>query len=247
LLVIPFLKQLRKFRLLTFTLLFSFLLLLIARGKFYYYMPIILGLIPLGSAIIEHWFRELRVVIYAYIVILCIVGVLLLPHGMPLLKLENYISWYSLEKNEDQKTILRFDNYYSWEVWDPIMESVKMIYENLGPEEQSNCLIWGRHYAQAGAVNLLGRRYKLPRAFSFHSSYFEWVPEFQSGISVIAIADPNWTKQSYLRYFNEVEEIDVIENPYGTFANFDYHTVFLCKDSKYNSTQFKALFKDEIY
>lgn len=65
---------------------------------------------------------------------------------------------------------------------------------NLTPEEKKRCFVWGRHYSMAGGVNLLGSKYNLPHCFSFHGSFYKWVPEFANDIVVIAISESNWEK-----------------------------------------------------
>ena len=62
----------------------------------------------------------------------------------------------------------------------------------------------------AGAMNLLGKKYGLPQAFSLHSS-FEWMPEFDKGAVIIAIGESNWLEQHWGEYFKYVEEIGIVE------------------------------------
>ena len=245
--VIPFSKQFRPYVLLSSTMLISFLVLFIARGKSYYYLPIILGAIPLAAVYLESLLWKRKWIIYIYLSVLMITAVYLLPHAVPLLKLERYISLYGMDKNHDENIPLQFDNYYFEELWYPILRTVKDCYESLTEEEKQKCLVWGRHYAHAGAINLFARRYNLPQAFSFHSLCYTWIPGFSRDAIVIAIADKGWTKQHYLKYFDEVHEIKVIKNPYALNENWSLHTIFLCRKLKYNSSELCQLFKDEIY
>ena len=245
--VIPFSKQFRPYVLLSSTMLISFSVLFIARGKSYYYLPIILGLIPLSAVYFESLLRNRKWIIYTYLSILMIIGTYLLPHAMPLLKLERYISFYGKDKNDVENISLQFDNYYFEELWNPILKSVKECYENLPEEEKQNCLVWGRHYSHAGAINLFTRKYNLPQAFSLHSSYYAWVPEFSRDATIIAIADKGWTKQNYLKYFDDVQELKAIKNPYALNENWSLHTIFLCRKLKYNSSELCQFFKNEIY
>lgn len=48
--------------------------------------------------------------------------------------------------------------------------------ENSNSKKQ-NCMIWGKHYGQAGAVNLLGSNFHLPKAFSYHGSFYSRTPK----------------------------------------------------------------------
>lgn len=145
------------------------------------------------------------------------------------------------------KVPLQFDNYYFEELWNPILETVKDCYDNLSEEEKRNCLIWGRHYSHAGGINLLGRKDSLPHTFSFHSSCYSWVPEFTNEATIIAIADKGWTNQQYLKYFDEVQELHIIKNPYALNESWSLHTIYLCRKLKYTSSELREMFKNDIY
>lgn len=247
LIIIPFHHQYRKYRLLSFSLLFALISLLLAKGKFYYFFLIVAGLIPFASVYFVNLFRDQKWILYSFIGILCIFGIWLVPHMLPVLKLEKYIALYGIKQNEHGKIPLPYANYYSYKIWPQILYTVKETYDNLTEKEQKNCLVWGRHYSYAGGINLLGKKYGLPKAFSFHSSYYAWVPEFSKDITIIAIGESDWTKQHYEHYFEEVERVGVIENPYAKKPSWFNHNIYLCKKLKYNSTELKILFKDEIY
>ena len=89
----------------------------------------------------------------------------------------------------------------------------------------------------AGAMNLLGKKYGLPQAFSLHSS-FEWMPEFDKGAVIIAIGESNWLEQHWSEYFKYVEEIGIVEE-----REYNYR-IFLCKGLKYNSVEFKRFIEN---
>jgi len=247
LIITPFVVQFKKYRLTIFTLLFAFLLLFIAKGKTYYYFPIILGLLPLGTVLFEQLLHKQKWILVSYLILVCSSGIYLLPHGIPILPLDEYIKIYHFKKNSNNKIPLPFENYYSAEIWNQMLEKVDSTYKNLPVAEQKNCLIWGRHYSQAGGINLLGKKYGLPHEFSFHSSFYCWVPNFSTNISIIAISDANLKKDYWLQYFNEVKEICTIENQYASDYKWYCQHLFLCRKLKYNSDELKALFKNEIF
>lgn len=116
-------------------------------------------------------------------------------------------------------------------------------YIELPSEEQEKCFILGRHYSMAGAMNLLGKKYGLPQAFSLHSS-FEWMPEFDKGAVIIAIGESNWLEQHWSEYFKYVEEIGIVENKYASKESEYNYRIFLCKGLKYNSVEFKRFIEN---
>jgi hypothetical protein len=247
LVILPFKNNFKNFRLPLITLVFSFALLLLAKGKSYYFFPIVLGLIPFGATYFELLLKPKKVILTIYLSLLVSVGLFLLPHGIPLLKLESYIKTFQLKPNRDNKIPLTFENYYSAENWNRILNAVNKTYTSLSEEEKKKCLIWGRHYSMAGGINLLGSKNKLPLAFSMHSSFYCWVPDFSKDVLVIAISESNWDKDKWEHYFSDVQEIEVIENRFASAPNWYQYRIFLCKKLKYNSTELKELFKKEIF
>jgi hypothetical protein len=247
LLIVPFAFKYRKFRFVAFPLFFAFLLLLAARGKSYYYFPIILCVLPFGAVYAEQLFGKRKWILTSYLAILVLFGLLILPRGVSVLPLDKYIRFYQIKPNSDNKIPIDFENYYSKSIWDQVLTSVSRTYKSLPLNEQKECLVWGRHYSQAGGINLLGVKWGLPKAFSFHSSFYNWVPGFSDKITVIVIADPAWDKDHWLRFFNEVEQVSIIPNPYNADLKWDYQRVYLCRKLKYNSAQLKEIFKNEIY
>lgn len=243
LLVIPFHSRFRTFRLPAGALFFSFILLFAAQGKWYYFFPIILGLLSFGAVYFEHLFSHRKWIIYAYTFLLAAAGLYLLPHGLPVLKLEKYVELYQLKPNKDYKIPLAFDNYYSTEIWNQTLDLVHRTYTTLSPPEKEKCLVWGRHYSMAAGINLLGKKHGLPPAFSLHPS-FEWVPPFDKDVVMITIGESNWLKQNWEEYFESVEEVGVVVNKYAGKATEYEYPIFLCKKLKYDQSGLMQLFKD---
>lgn len=245
--VFPLIPEFKKYRLASFSLLSAFILLFIAKGKTYYYFPIILGVLPLGAVFFERLLQHRKALLIVYVVILVFFGIVILPKGMPILPLDKYVKLYKLKKNSDNKIPLTFENYYSKGIWDQLLVSVDSTFRNLPATEQKSCLIWGRHYSQAGGINLLGRKYGLPPAISFHSSYYKWVPDFPANLTMIVISDYSWDKEHWLRYFSDVQEVDRIENLYASDKEWYVQHVFLCRNLKYSSDELKVKFRNQIF
>lgn len=247
LLVVPFIPRFKKLRLVTFALLFTFILMFIAKSKAYYYFPVILATFPFGAIFFEQLFPKRKMVLVFYLSILCLFGIVLLPNGMPILPLDKYISMYHLKKDNDNRVPLPFENYYSAAIWNQILQKVDSTYKNLPAAEQKECFIWGRHYSQSGGINLLGKKYNLPMAFSFHGSCFKWVPDFSKNATIIVISDFSWDKEHWLRFFYDVQEVGIITNPYAPDYEWHKQHIFLCRKLQYKSEELKQIFKNEIF
>ena len=225
---IPFISKFKRYKLISFALCCSFVFLFCAKGKWYYFFPVVIGAIPLGTVFFERLLQKRKWIIYAYLTVLGLTGVYLLPQGIPIIKLQRFIELYHKKPNKDGKIHLAFDNYYSNEIWTRILNVVNKTYIELSSEEQEKCFILGRHYSMAGAMNLLGKKYGLPQAFSLHSS-FEWMPEFDKGAVIIAIGESNWLEQHWGEYFKYLEEIAIVENNYASKESEYNYRMFLSK------------------
>ena len=247
LLAAPFLKRFKTVLLPLLTLSISFLLLILSKGKSYYFFPILLSIIPFGAVYVEHKVQSIRWIGFSYLSLLIAVGILILPFGVPILKIDDFTRIYNLKPNSDNKIPIVFENYYSTKNWNRILNSVKQTQNRLNINERKNCLVWGRHYSLAGGINLLGSKLQLPHAFSFHSSFYSWVPDFNKEITIIAISESNLEQEYWQQYFESVEEIDVIDNHFASDKNWYNYRVFLCKKIRYNSDELKRIFKDQIF
>jgi len=67
------------------------------------------------------------------------------------------------------------------------MSALKSVYDSLELESKEDIIIWGKHYAQAGAVQFFKEEYVLPEAFSLHGSLYNWVPNGDMPQTVIAL------------------------------------------------------------
>ncbi|UCE62024.1 MAG: hypothetical protein JSU63_09925, partial [Phycisphaerales bacterium] len=68
------------------------------------------------------------------------------------------------------------NEYYAMCGWENQVETVARVYAGLTLDDQAKCSIWAGNYAEAGAIDFLGRRYGLPGAISGHNSYHMWGP-----------------------------------------------------------------------
>ena len=111
--------------------------------------------------------------------------------------------------------------------WPEMAETVAGVYNNLPPEVRAHTAIFGQNYGQAGAINLFGPRYGLPRAISGHQSYFLWGPQGATGESMIVMAD---RQENLERVFTSVRKVAHLSHPYSMpYEQFD---IFYCTGIK---------------
>lgn len=236
------------FKPLAFSITLSFLLLLFTNGKAYYFFPIILTILPFGGVFWEQFLEEKGKWIMYPITILLLFGSILIPFGMPVYsfsKMLNSIQKYEPQKVEGGKYAVRYDEYYTKEKWKTTMTELQKVYVNLPENEKQNCLIWGKHYGQAGAINLLGKEYNLPKAFSYHGSFYSWTPNGEIPNTVIALSYQ--VGDFFNPYFTEVILVKSIYNPYADNEEELYQRIYICRKPKQNFEKVKKLFKNRIF
>lgn len=233
---------------LAFSIILSIVFLSFMNGKPYYFYPIILTMIPFGALFWEKIILpKKKWVIYPIIILLLFSGVLI-PFGMPVYSFDRYISKiYPFEKKqiEGGKYAVNYDEYYTKEKWAKTMQQLKTVYDSLPANEKQNCLIWGKHYSQAGAVNLLGVDYNLPKAFSYHGSFYSWTPKGEMPNTTIALSYR--VGDFFTPYFEEVKLVRTIYNPFSYNEEELYQRIYVCKKPKQNFNKMSEIFKKRIF
>lgn len=217
-------------------------------GKPYYFYPIILTIIPFGGIFWEQITLKKRKWVIYPVTILLFLGAALIPFGMPVYTLNHYLeSVYKYEKKniEGGKYAVKYDEYYTKEKWKETMEQLKSVYDSLPANEKQNCKIWGKHYGQAGAVNLLGADYNLPKAFSYHGSFYSWTPRGQMPHTIIALSYR--VGDFFTPYFGEVKLVRTIYNPYSDNEEGLYQRIYICQKPKQDFDRMQELFKTRIF
>jgi hypothetical protein len=112
--------------------------------------------------------------------------------------------------------------------WDEMVQAVAKAYASVPPAERADTAIFANNFAEAGAVDLIGPRYGLPKAISGHQSYWLWGPRSYTGQTVIVLGD---TPEGAGEWFNEVTVIAQLHNPYA--APWENRPVLLCRSPKH--------------
>ena len=111
--------------------------------------------------------------------------------------------------------------------WEEMAATVARVYNGLPPEVRPKTAIFGQNYGQAGAVDLFGAKYGLPKAISGHQSYWYWGPRDYTGESMIVMND---RREVLERKFDFVEKVARVEHPYS--MPYEHFDVFYCRGLK---------------
>jgi hypothetical protein len=228
----------------------SMVLLALSNGKAYYYFPIMLTLMPLGTVHMEKvLFSKRKWTFYPIVGLQLVSGLLLVPFGLPVHPLETYL--VKIHPHEDNGVVeggrysVPFEERYSQLLWPETMAKLQKVIGALPQSDQGDVLIWGKHYRQAGAVNLLGKAYGLPKAFSLHGSFYSWLPDGEMPTTVVALS---YADADFFRpYFAEVILVERIANAYADEREKLVQYIFVCKGPKLRFDQLKLLFAERIF
>lgn len=239
------------YRPLAVSIVISVLALAVSKSKAYYFFPVVLTLLPFGAI----WFEQKILargrawILYPTAALMLLSGVALTPYGMGILPPAAFLK-YAHVKKEDGHYHFAFDcqEYFSRQKWDNTLTALRAVYDSLPPAEQQSCLIWGKHYSQAGAVNLMGQAYGLPAAFSYHGSFYLWAPPAgEMPHTVIAFTNDEAGIDFFQGFFGSVIPVKRVFNPYAMFDKDLWQTIYICKDPKQNFAGMKASFKARVF
>ncbi len=229
-------KENKKYRILPVIYLSVIVLFLFQNAKPYYMSVLIPLIIALGAAAVDLLTKsKLKFWLKTVMIIIILPGYLWsVPLVLPVLSVDDYISYADYfgmkpSSGENHDLGLLPQHYADRFGWDEIVEAVKEAYDKLNEEEKQKALVFGQNYGEAGAVNLLGRKYGLPPAISSHNSYWLWgyPPDFTG--DVLIVIGSNMEDNS--RFFESVEHVSTASNKYAMPYENNL-PVFICRDLK---------------
>ena len=221
----------RAFRALGWACLFTAAVIAILNPRVYYLFPAFPILFAAGGVQFESWLQRpaLR---FAYAGLISATGAILAPFSIPVLPVESYIRYAkalhmqqpAIESHQLGPLPQLFADQFGWE---EMVATVARVYNGLPPEIRAKTAIFGQNYGQAGAIDLYGPKYGLPKAISAHQNYFFWGPRDYTGESMIILDD---RPERLAEVFDHFEKVAHVEHPYSMpYQHFD---VFYCRGMK---------------
>src|ERR1700691_4071548 len=200
----------RRWRVLGLIFAVFFVLMEVAHGKNYYVFPIYPMMFVGGAVAIERIMSRttnrgpepaestkraarVRIAIRTAVVVIIILGTIpALPLATWLLPPERLLAYEDAIGIKPAKTEVHHDSLLPQPIadqfgWPELVREVAATYDSLSPEERAQTGIWAGNYGEAGAVNLFGPQYGLPRAYSRHQNHWYWGPPPQAYKNLIVI------------------------------------------------------------
>jgi len=192
---------------------------LVLKGKFYYVAPVYPIVFAPGAVSLERltaepatkWFRPV------YALTMLLVGALIAPTAIPLLSIKGYIAYtkklgIQQQKFENQPESQLPQIYADMVGWEERVKIVANYVHSLPPDEQKITAIGASNYGDAGAVDLFGSKYGLPKAISTASNYRIWGPREYTGESLILMDEGS--PEKYEGHCKSLKLVARPDNPY---------------------------------
>ncbi len=169
---------------------------------------------------------------HTYLAILVIGGAVLAPMMLPVLPVDDFLTYQRTLGIETPKTEVGhvgplpqwFGDMFGWP---EMVETVAKVYNNLPPQERAKAAIAAENYGEAGAIDFFGPGYGLPKAISGHQNYYLWGPRNYTGEVLILLG---WSKEESERFCGSIEESEKVGHPYA--MSYEHYTILICRDLK---------------
>jgi hypothetical protein len=224
----------RRWRVLGLTFAVFFILMEVAHGKPYYVFPIYPMVLAGGAVVFEKWLANRPNWTRATVVALILLASIpLLPLVAWILPPERLLAYQSAIGIKPAKDEVHHESLLPQVVadqfgWPEMVSEISGIYNSLSPEDRAQTGIWAGNYGEAGAVNLFGPHYGLPRAYSRHQNHWYWGPPPQVYKNLIVI---QW-------------DVNDVRDNCTSFQAFDHYQrfgmgeenrpIYLCRGTKFD-------------
>lgn len=157
----------RRYRMLALMYLVPLALFAVGKGRFYYTAGVYPMLLAMGAVLAEQWLRTIprwsRITIECvYFAAFTFVSVFVCAMIMPLAS-SGPLKDYALQNSSDLREEIG---------WNELVQTVARIRDSLPPDEQAHLGVTTANYGEYGAIDILGRAYRLPEPIGTTNS--EW-------------------------------------------------------------------------
>lgn len=229
-------KEGKRFRFLGIAYLVLLALMIYLKAKDYYLAPIYPMLFAAGAVWWEMVFeriKSIRFLKYALPVLMIALGLFVLPMALPILPVEALIKYQETTGIKPPKAEVSHEGvlqqvYGDQFGWREMVEKVAEVYNSLPLEEREKAAIFASNYGEAGAIDLFGQKYGLPKAISSHQSYFLWGHRGASGEVLIVLGERK--RENAEKNCQSVEEKTEVNHPYS--MSEEKYKILICRQTK---------------
>ena len=220
-------KHLKKYRAIGIATIVIFCTMWLLNSKPYYVFAIYPVLFAGGAVKLEFLLLKRPVWIYLIAAVILVPSLYFIPELTPILPIEKYVDYAQLEEEENGRVLLTGD-YADMFGWEEQVKLVDSVYQSLDSTEKNNCVLWAENYGEAGALNILGKKYDLPNVISRHGSFWTWGYGNKDADVWISIGNENASVESV---FEEVELVKIITHKYAIGEENEI-PLYICRKPK---------------
>lgn len=224
----------RRFRPLGWAVLVTLTVFILTKGKDYYVTPAFATLLAAGGVALEGWTQTgRRRLLRPVLVSLFVLSTAFLPFGLPILPVERLLAYQErlgigLPTSEKAHARAALPHHFAWQFgWEEMVATVARVYQELPPEERARAAIIGNNFGEAGAIDLLGPKYGLPKAIGTHQSYWLWGPRDYDGSVAIVLGD---RVEGLKRWCGDVQVAAELHHPLT--AVWENGPVLVCREPR---------------
>jgi 4-amino-4-deoxy-L-arabinose transferase-like glycosyltransferase len=213
----------RKYRLLGWMFVLTFILFVVAQARSYYLGPLYPALLAGGSVVWERWVetstRKWAFLVQGVTWLLVLSSAVLSFALFTPIATINSALWNTTGKIQD--------NFKEEIGWTDLVGTVARVYDSVPASERAGTGIIVGNYGEAGAINLLGQKYGLPSAVSgTNSAWYRSYPEKNPQTLIAVGLDDDFLKE----HFERCELVAHNSNPYGVVneESRDHPDIYLC-------------------
>ncbi len=219
-------RRLRAFRVVGWTCVWVFVILMALHGKAYYAGPAYPALIGAGGVMLERvqGARLGPVLRWGGVVVLLLTMAVLLPIGVPILPpaaMAGYAGAIgassALRTNTGELERLPQD-YADMLGWEEQVHEVARVYRSLPAPDRARTVIVAGNYGEAGALDFFGPRYGLPAVVSPTGSFWFFGPGTKPGEVVVTIGAG---REDLARLFDSVGAAGRVTSPWSVAEERD--------------------------
>jgi Dolichyl-phosphate-mannose-protein mannosyltransferase len=214
----------KRFRLAGWMFVVTFILFVLAKGRGYYMAPAYPMLLAAGAVLEERWAASLspgwaRLVRVGTFALLAIGGVMIAAVVLPVAPVSS--AWWNVAN--------KINSDFREEIgWPDLAAEVARIRDTLPPEDRSKLGIIGTNYGEAGAIDLYGPAYGLPKPISGVNSF--WARGYGNPPPQVLIV-LGLSKKYMNEEFGSCQLAGHITNPYGVKneETEDHPDIYVCR------------------
>jgi hypothetical protein len=225
----------RRWRLLGITFVVFFVTMEIAHAKDYYVFPIYPMVFAGGAVAMERLLAtRVRWAQTVVIVVILLAAIPTLPLATWMLSPERYLAYQAALGFKPAKAEVHHAGLLPQPMgdqfgWPEMAQQVSDIYNSLPPQERAKTGIFAGNYGEAGAINLFGPKYGLPRALSRHQNLWYWPPSDAERYQNFIVLQ--WSPEDVRDNCKSWQAFDL----YSQFGMAEENTpIYLCRDAQFD-------------